>query len=190
MTKKILSSLVLGFVSGNFYCSAHDLNFKIVIILLWNSSIQSTHLLPNEALQTKEKLARSKAFLNGHVKLLSVTLHQIHIFMLVMIWFFRYYSIYDSGDRQPLLNAYHDGASLSITTPYSTQNPSRWDRQKSICQLTSHLFPLQVDIIVNFSSPHMESGAVWESTTRTAGTSRDSKTQVSLSIKLLKYLYP
>uniref|UniRef100_A0A669CMR7 Nuclear RNA export factor 1 n=1 Tax=Oreochromis niloticus TaxID=8128 RepID=A0A669CMR7_ORENI len=36
-----------------------------------------------------------------------------------------YYSIYDSGDRQPLLDAYHDGASLSITTPYSTQNPSR-----------------------------------------------------------------
>uniref|UniRef100_A0A672FQU3 TAP-C domain-containing protein n=1 Tax=Salarias fasciatus TaxID=181472 RepID=A0A672FQU3_SALFA len=36
-----------------------------------------------------------------------------------------YYSIYDSGDRQPLLDAYHDGASLSLTTPYSTQNPSR-----------------------------------------------------------------
>uniref|UniRef100_A0A3B4ZMW3 Nuclear RNA export factor 1 n=1 Tax=Stegastes partitus TaxID=144197 RepID=A0A3B4ZMW3_9TELE len=26
---------------------------------------------------------------------------------------------------QPLLDAYHDGASLSLTTPYSTQNPSR-----------------------------------------------------------------
>ncbi|TKS72260.1 Nuclear RNA export factor 1 [Collichthys lucidus] len=37
----------------------------------------------------------------------------------------QYYSIYDSGDRQPLLDAYHDGASLSLTTPYSTQNPSR-----------------------------------------------------------------
>lgn len=37
----------------------------------------------------------------------------------------RYYSIYDSADRQPLLDAYHDGASLSLTTPYSTQNPSR-----------------------------------------------------------------
>ncbi|CAK6964593.1 nuclear RNA export factor 1 isoform X1 [Scomber scombrus] len=36
-----------------------------------------------------------------------------------------YYNIYDSGDRQPLLDAYHDGASLSLTTPYSTQNPSR-----------------------------------------------------------------
>uniref|UniRef100_A0A4W6EYK0 Nuclear RNA export factor 1a n=1 Tax=Lates calcarifer TaxID=8187 RepID=A0A4W6EYK0_LATCA len=28
-------------------------------------------------------------------------------------------------DRQPLLDAYHDGASLSLTTPYSSQNPSR-----------------------------------------------------------------
>uniref|UniRef100_A0A673ART5 TAP-C domain-containing protein n=1 Tax=Sphaeramia orbicularis TaxID=375764 RepID=A0A673ART5_9TELE len=34
-------------------------------------------------------------------------------------------NIYDSADRQPLLDAYHDGASLSLTTPYSTQNPSR-----------------------------------------------------------------
>uniref|UniRef100_UPI003AAA923B nuclear RNA export factor 1-like n=1 Tax=Centroberyx gerrardi TaxID=166262 RepID=UPI003AAA923B len=32
-----------------------------------------------------------------------------------------YYSIYDSGDRQPLLDAYHDGASFSLVT----QNPSR-----------------------------------------------------------------
>lgn len=39
----------------------------------------------------------------------------------------RYYSVYDSGDRQPLLDAYHDGASFSLTTPYSTQNPSRWE---------------------------------------------------------------
>uniref|UniRef100_A0A8C5B4T4 Nuclear RNA export factor 1a n=1 Tax=Gadus morhua TaxID=8049 RepID=A0A8C5B4T4_GADMO len=37
----------------------------------------------------------------------------------------QYYSIYDSGDRQSLLDAYHDGASLSMMTPYSTQNPSR-----------------------------------------------------------------
>uniref|UniRef100_A0A8C6UC98 Nuclear RNA export factor 1 n=1 Tax=Neogobius melanostomus TaxID=47308 RepID=A0A8C6UC98_9GOBI len=35
-----------------------------------------------------------------------------------------YYSIYDSSDRQPLLDAYHDGASFSLTTPFSTQNPS------------------------------------------------------------------
>uniref|UniRef100_A0A8C6KXV4 Nuclear RNA export factor 1 n=1 Tax=Nothobranchius furzeri TaxID=105023 RepID=A0A8C6KXV4_NOTFU len=44
---------------------------------------------------------------------------------LVLQFLQQYYSIYDSGDRQPLLNAYHDGASLSITTPYTTQNPSR-----------------------------------------------------------------
>lgn len=37
----------------------------------------------------------------------------------------QYYSIYDSGDRQSLLDAYHDGASLSLMTPYSTQNLSR-----------------------------------------------------------------
>ncbi|MEQ2216317.1 Nuclear RNA export factor 1, partial [Xenoophorus captivus] len=41
-----------------------------------------------------------------------------------------YYSIYDSGDRQPLLDAYHDGASLSITTPYTSQNPSRFEPQQ------------------------------------------------------------
>uniref|UniRef100_A0A1A8KPB9 Nuclear RNA export factor 1 n=1 Tax=Nothobranchius kuhntae TaxID=321403 RepID=A0A1A8KPB9_NOTKU len=44
---------------------------------------------------------------------------------LVLQFLQQYYSIYDSGDRQPLLDAYHDGASLSITTPYTTQNPSR-----------------------------------------------------------------
>uniref|UniRef100_A0A8C6U975 Nuclear RNA export factor 1 n=1 Tax=Neogobius melanostomus TaxID=47308 RepID=A0A8C6U975_9GOBI len=38
----------------------------------------------------------------------------------------QYYSIYDSSDRQPLLDAYHDGASFSLTTPFSTQNPSRY----------------------------------------------------------------
>ncbi|XP_072293759.1 nuclear RNA export factor 1 [Eucyclogobius newberryi] len=37
----------------------------------------------------------------------------------------QYYSIYDSSDRQPLLDAYHDGASFSLTTPFSSQNPSR-----------------------------------------------------------------
>ncbi|XP_075902492.1 nuclear RNA export factor 1 isoform X2 [Nelusetta ayraudi] len=44
---------------------------------------------------------------------------------LILRFLQQYYSIYDSGDRQPLLDAYHDGASLSITTPYTTQNPSR-----------------------------------------------------------------
>ncbi|KAJ8396430.1 hypothetical protein AAFF_G00017360 [Aldrovandia affinis] len=36
-----------------------------------------------------------------------------------------YYSIYDSADRQPLLHAYHDGATFSLSIPFSMQNPSR-----------------------------------------------------------------
>ncbi|XP_053735741.1 nuclear RNA export factor 1 isoform X2 [Synchiropus splendidus] len=44
---------------------------------------------------------------------------------LILPFLQQYYNIYDSGDRQPLLDAYHDGASLSLTTPYSNQNPSR-----------------------------------------------------------------
>ncbi|KAK9518191.1 hypothetical protein VZT92_023503 [Zoarces viviparus] len=45
--------------------------------------------------------------------------------VLILRFLPQYYSIYDSGDRQPLLDAYHDGASFSLTTPYTTQNPSR-----------------------------------------------------------------
>uniref|UniRef100_A0A6J0TWV2 Nuclear RNA export factor 1 n=1 Tax=Pogona vitticeps TaxID=103695 RepID=A0A6J0TWV2_9SAUR len=37
----------------------------------------------------------------------------------------QYYSIYDSGDRQGLLNAYHDGACCSLSIPISANNPSR-----------------------------------------------------------------
>uniref|UniRef100_A0A8K9XF63 Nuclear RNA export factor 1b n=1 Tax=Oncorhynchus mykiss TaxID=8022 RepID=A0A8K9XF63_ONCMY len=37
----------------------------------------------------------------------------------------RYYSVYDSGDRQPLLDAYHDGATFSLSMPFTMQNPSR-----------------------------------------------------------------
>ncbi|XP_025070745.1 nuclear RNA export factor 1 [Alligator sinensis] len=36
-----------------------------------------------------------------------------------------YYSIYDSGDRQGLLDAYHDGACCSLSIPFFPQNPSR-----------------------------------------------------------------
>uniref|UniRef100_A0A8C5DTV0 Nuclear RNA export factor 1-like n=1 Tax=Gouania willdenowi TaxID=441366 RepID=A0A8C5DTV0_GOUWI len=43
----------------------------------------------------------------------------------VFCLFHRYYSVYDSGDRQSLLGAYHDEALLSLTTPYNVQNPSR-----------------------------------------------------------------
>ncbi|XP_061786326.1 nuclear RNA export factor 1 isoform X1 [Nerophis lumbriciformis] len=44
---------------------------------------------------------------------------------LILRFLQQYYSIYDSGDRQSLLDAYHDGASMSLTTPFSSQNPSR-----------------------------------------------------------------
>ncbi|XP_027865135.1 nuclear RNA export factor 1 isoform X1 [Xiphophorus couchianus] len=44
---------------------------------------------------------------------------------LILRFLQQYYRIYDSENRQPLLDAYHDGASLSITTPYTSQNPSR-----------------------------------------------------------------
>ncbi|KAJ7996756.1 hypothetical protein DPEC_G00240320 [Dallia pectoralis] len=37
----------------------------------------------------------------------------------------QYYSVYDSGDRQPLLDAYHDGAAFSLSVPFTTLNPSR-----------------------------------------------------------------
>uniref|UniRef100_A0A8C2IZJ2 Nuclear RNA export factor 1-like n=1 Tax=Cyprinus carpio TaxID=7962 RepID=A0A8C2IZJ2_CYPCA len=37
-----------------------------------------------------------------------------------------YYSIYDSGDRQPLLDAYHDGAAFSLSIPFTLQNASKY----------------------------------------------------------------
>uniref|UniRef100_A0A6Q2XTV4 Nuclear RNA export factor 1 n=1 Tax=Esox lucius TaxID=8010 RepID=A0A6Q2XTV4_ESOLU len=37
----------------------------------------------------------------------------------------QYYSVYDSGDRQPLLDAYHDGAAFSLSVPFTMHNPSR-----------------------------------------------------------------
>uniref|UniRef100_A0A8C7JZD4 Nuclear RNA export factor 1 n=1 Tax=Oncorhynchus kisutch TaxID=8019 RepID=A0A8C7JZD4_ONCKI len=36
----------------------------------------------------------------------------------------QYYSVYDSGDRQPLLDAYHDGATFSLSMSITMQNPS------------------------------------------------------------------
>ncbi|KAM9450424.1 nuclear RNA export factor 1 [Clarias gariepinus] len=44
---------------------------------------------------------------------------------LIMCFLQQYYAIYDSADRQPLLDAYHDGATFSLIIPSSTQNPSR-----------------------------------------------------------------
>uniref|UniRef100_A0A4W4GDS5 NTF2 domain-containing protein n=1 Tax=Electrophorus electricus TaxID=8005 RepID=A0A4W4GDS5_ELEEL len=37
----------------------------------------------------------------------------------------QYYSVYDSGDRQPLLDAYHDGACFSLSLPVTMHIPSR-----------------------------------------------------------------
>uniref|UniRef100_A0A3B1JXQ8 Nuclear RNA export factor 1 n=1 Tax=Astyanax mexicanus TaxID=7994 RepID=A0A3B1JXQ8_ASTMX len=37
----------------------------------------------------------------------------------------QYYSVYDSGDRQSLLDAYHEGASFSLSIPMSMHNPFR-----------------------------------------------------------------
>ncbi|XP_015418631.1 PREDICTED: nuclear RNA export factor 2 [Myotis davidii] len=36
----------------------------------------------------------------------------------------QYYSVYDSGDRQGLLGAYHDEACFSLTTPFIQDNPA------------------------------------------------------------------
>uniref|UniRef100_A0A8C5G389 Nuclear RNA export factor 1-like n=1 Tax=Gouania willdenowi TaxID=441366 RepID=A0A8C5G389_GOUWI len=50
---------------------------------------------------------------------------ELSVSVVVFCLFHRYYSVYDSGDRQSLLGAYHDEALLSLTTPYNVQNPSR-----------------------------------------------------------------
>ncbi|KAJ8246975.1 hypothetical protein GJAV_G00257370 [Gymnothorax javanicus] len=44
---------------------------------------------------------------------------------LILQFLQQYYLVYDSGDRQPLLDAYHDGALFSFSIPFSGQNPSR-----------------------------------------------------------------
>ncbi|XP_004713545.2 nuclear RNA export factor 1, partial [Echinops telfairi] len=44
---------------------------------------------------------------------------------LVLHFLQQYYAIYDSGDRQGLLDAYHDGACCSLSIPFMPQNPSR-----------------------------------------------------------------
>uniref|UniRef100_A0A8C1AHT8 Nuclear RNA export factor 1 n=1 Tax=Cyprinus carpio carpio TaxID=630221 RepID=A0A8C1AHT8_CYPCA len=43
---------------------------------------------------------------------------------IILCFLQQYYSIYDSGDRQPLLQAYHDGAAFSLSIPFTLQNPS------------------------------------------------------------------
>uniref|UniRef100_A0A493TGS1 NTF2 domain-containing protein n=1 Tax=Anas platyrhynchos platyrhynchos TaxID=8840 RepID=A0A493TGS1_ANAPP len=44
---------------------------------------------------------------------------------LVLRFLQQYYSIYDSSDRQGLLDAYHDGACCSLSIPFGHQNPPR-----------------------------------------------------------------
>ncbi|XP_059787796.1 nuclear RNA export factor 1 isoform X1 [Balaenoptera ricei] len=44
---------------------------------------------------------------------------------LVLHFLQQYYAIYDSGDRQRLLDAYHDGACCSLSIPFTPQNPAR-----------------------------------------------------------------
>ncbi|KAM9658550.1 nuclear RNA export factor 1 isoform 2-T2 [Trichechus inunguis] len=44
---------------------------------------------------------------------------------LVLHFLQQYYAIYDSGDRQGLLDAYHDGACCSLSIPVTPQNPNR-----------------------------------------------------------------
>ncbi|XP_036908856.1 nuclear RNA export factor 1 [Sturnira hondurensis] len=44
---------------------------------------------------------------------------------LVLHFLQQYYAIYDSGNRQRLLDAYHDGACCSLSIPFTPQNPSR-----------------------------------------------------------------
>ncbi|XP_045146728.1 nuclear RNA export factor 3-like [Echinops telfairi] len=43
-----------------------------------------------------------------------------------LVWKFlkQYYSIYDDGDRQSLLSAYHDNACFSLSTPFKPEEPS------------------------------------------------------------------
>ncbi len=49
---------------------------------------------------------------------------------IVLVFLEQYLSVYDSDDRQPLLNAYHDSAIMSLTCSYppgQTANaPSRY----------------------------------------------------------------
>lgn len=44
---------------------------------------------------------------------------------LILCFLQQYFSVYDSGDRQSLLDAYHDGACFSLSMPFSAQNPAR-----------------------------------------------------------------
>ncbi|XP_043830620.1 nuclear RNA export factor 1-like [Dromiciops gliroides] len=46
---------------------------------------------------------------------------------MVMYFLQQYYSVYDTGNRQGLLEAYHEGACCSLSLPVSLQNPSSYN---------------------------------------------------------------
>ncbi|XP_013927551.1 PREDICTED: nuclear RNA export factor 1-like [Thamnophis sirtalis] len=55
--------------------------------------------------------------------------------MLIVRFLQQYYAIYDSGDRQGLLDAYHEGACCSLSIPFSTNHPYRsvWGFHRLSC---------------------------------------------------------
>uniref|UniRef100_A0A8C1ABD6 Nuclear RNA export factor 1b n=2 Tax=Cyprinus carpio TaxID=7962 RepID=A0A8C1ABD6_CYPCA len=57
---------------------------------------------------------------------------------IILCFLQQYYSIYDSGDRQPLLDAYHDGAAFSLSIPFTLQNASKYSTPSlSLCHCLS-----------------------------------------------------
>uniref|UniRef100_A0A671Q6D3 Nuclear RNA export factor 1 n=1 Tax=Sinocyclocheilus anshuiensis TaxID=1608454 RepID=A0A671Q6D3_9TELE len=53
---------------------------------------------------------------------------------IILCFLQQYYSIYDSGDRQPLLDAYHDGAAFSLSIPFTLQNASNLGEYQKDCR--------------------------------------------------------
>ncbi|ELR49711.1 Nuclear RNA export factor 1 [Bos mutus] len=60
---------------------------------------------------------------------------------LVLHFLQQYYAVYDSGDRQRLLDAYHDGACCSLSIPFTPQNPARSQSGLSVWQLLTSASP-------------------------------------------------
>nr|XP_001923961.1 nuclear RNA export factor 1 [Danio rerio] len=44
---------------------------------------------------------------------------------IILCFLQQFYNVYDSGNRQPLLDAYHDGATFSLSIPFVSLNPSK-----------------------------------------------------------------
>uniref|UniRef100_A0A8C1W4C4 Nuclear RNA export factor 1 n=1 Tax=Cyprinus carpio TaxID=7962 RepID=A0A8C1W4C4_CYPCA len=47
---------------------------------------------------------------------------------IILCFLQQYYSIYDSGDRQPLLDAYHDGAAFSLSIPFTLSSLGEYQK--------------------------------------------------------------